>query len=401
MKKSEFFTAFFIAKKNVLKNGRSLFLTVLIISLGFLSSIIIYGVLQNVSYNLQENFIETTMGHVILEPYDDDKRLENVGGIIKKISILPDVLGVVGVNKEAVRLYDSSGDFVDSLVYVVNPRDFERVSVVDDIITEGDWLNKGEVGGIVMGCVNIGSCNRVEAFDTIDVRVGEKVDSVFSGYPEISLTLKGIYDHKFIDIEMISYINEDTAFAIFEDYDIDEADQIIVRLPDRSYSDDLVSELIEMNIDAKISTWKEESSKLSSTVDSFSVIGNISFFLGLLISAISIYVILYINILNKKTQIGIIKAIGIKSKVVALSYVMLSFFLGVVGSAFGILLTLFMVECFKFYPIVTGIGNLVPQVGVDVFVLVSVAIILASIASGYIVSKKITKQNIIEAISRG
>jgi putative ABC transport system permease protein len=123
--------------------------------------------------------------------------------------------------------------------------------------------------------------------------------------------------------------------------------------------------------------------------------------LGLLISAISIYVILFINILNKKTQIGIIKAIGIKSKVVALSYIMLSFFLGIIGSILGVGLTLLMVKYFEFNPIHTGVGELVPQVDLEIFLFVGTAIILASVISGYIVSKRITKQNIIEAIFHG
>ena len=156
-----------------------------------------------------------------------------------------------------------------------------------------------------------------------------------------------------------------------------------------------------MNLNVKISSWKEKSSMYSSIIDSFLIIGNLSFLIGILISAISIYIILYINILNKKTQIGIIKAIGIKSKIVGLSYVFLSLFLGILGSVLGIILTLLMVQYFKFNPIQTGIGELVPVVTEKIFFLVSISIIAVSALSGYLVSKKITKQNIIEAIFHG
>jgi putative ABC transport system permease protein len=159
--------------------------------------------------------------------------------------------------------------------------------------------------------------------------------------------------------------------------------------------------LARMNLNVEILTWKDKSSRFSSIVDSFGIIGNISFLIGMLISAISIYVILYINILNKKTQIGIIKAIGIKSKIVGLSYVFLSLFLGIIGSVFGIILTLLMIEYFKINPIQTGIGELVPRVTLSLFLIVSIAIISVSVISGYLVSRKITKQNIIEAIFHG
>lgn len=401
MKKNEILTAFFIAKKNIIKNKSILLFTVLIISLGFISSIIIYGVLKDVSYDLQENIIETNIGHVILEPYGNNDKIENVENIIKKIKTLPNILGIAKINKKAARIYDSNGDYVDTEVYIINPEDFSRVSVIDEIIKEGSWLNKGEKNKILMGCVNVEKCNEVKALDTVDIGVGEKVITVFNSHPETELTLQGIYDHVYFEVEIISYINEDTAADIFDDYDSTMADQIVIRLPDRSCSDNLIEEISKIGINAKILTWEEKSSRLSSTVDSFAIIGNISFFIGLLISAISIYVILYINILNKKTQIGIIKAIGIKSRVIALSYVMLSFFLGVIGSAMGILLTLSMMGYFKFNPIKTGIGYLVPQVTMQVFLLVGFAIMFASIISGYIVSKKITKQNIIEAVFNG
>jgi len=401
MKKNEILTAFFIAKKNILKNKNSLLFTILIISLGFISSIIIYGVLQDVSYDLQENFIETNMGHVILEPYKNQDKIENIDNVIEKIKVLPNILGVAKITKKSARIYDEDENYIDTEILVINPKEFSEISVIDNIIEKGDFLYKGENDKILMGCVNIESCNEIKAFDTINLNVGEKARIVSNGYPETFLTLKGIYDHRYIEIEATSYINEETAKAIFSDYDSTKADQIVILLPKREYAGETIEELSKMNLNVKISDWEEKSSKFSSVVDSFTIIGNISFFIGILISAISIYVILYINILNKKTQIGIIKAIGIKSKVVALSYVMLSFFLGIIGSVLGVILTLLMVEYFRFNPIQTGVGELVPQVTLGIFILVGSAILLASIISGYIVSKKITKQNIIEAIFHG
>ncbi|MHA1293312.1 MAG: FtsX-like permease family protein [Promethearchaeota archaeon] len=401
MKKNEILTAFFIAKKNIIKNKNSLLFTILIISLGFISSIIIYGVLQDVSYDLQENFIETNMGHVILEPYKNQDKIENVNNVVEKIKVLSNILGIAKITKKSARIYDEDENYIDTEILVINPEEFSEVSIVDNIIEKGDFVYKGENDKILMGCVNIESCNEIKAFDTIKLDVGEKARIVPNGYPETFLTLKGIYDHRYAEVERTSYINEETAKEVFSDYNATKADQIIILLPKRECTSEIIEELSKMNLNVEISDWKEKSSKFSSVVDSFTIIGNISFFIGILISSISIYVILYINILNKKTQIGIIKAIGIKSKIVALSYVMLSFFLGIIGSVLGILLTLLMIKYFRFNPIQTEVGELVPQVKINIFIFVSSAIIFASIISGYIVSKKITKQNIIDSIFHG
>lgn len=401
MNKNEIYTAFFIAKKNILRNKGVLIFTIFIISLGFISSIIIYGALQDTSYDLQENYIETIAGHITLEPYDDKEKIENVENVLKKVKVLPKVLGAAAITEKSARLYDSNGDYIDTEIYVVDSEKFSYSSVVPGLFNEGDWLSKGEKDKIVLGCMNIKKCNEIEAFDTIDINVGESFLVAPTGYESTELVLKGIYDHRFIDIERISYVNKETANEIFGDYDSSEADKIIIRLSEREYTEETIEELNKMNLNLKISDWKEETSKHSSVIDSFLIIGDLSFFIGVIISAISIYVILYINIMNKKRQISIIKAMGIKSRVVALSYVFLSLFLGVLGSIAGIFLTLLMIEYFKFNPIQTGIGDLVPRVTPEVFSLVTLAIISVSIISGYLVSKKVTKQNIIEGIFYG
>jgi putative ABC transport system permease protein len=400
MKEKEILTAFFIAKKNIIKNKNSLFFTILIISLGFISSIIIYGVLQDVTYDLQENFIETNMGHIILEPYEENTKIEGIDNLMKKLKVLPHTQGVAKINKKFVRLY-SDKDYVDTEIYIINPREFSQTSIVDNIIKDGSWINKGEKNKILMGCINIKECNEIKAFKSLDIRIGEKVTIILSNGSKKELELQGIYDHRYIEVESPSYINEETAKEIFKDYDSTKADEVIILISKRVYTKEIIETLSLMNLNVKISSWEEKSSKFSSVVDSFSIIGNLSFFIGLLISSISVYIILYINILNKKTQIGIIKAIGIKSKIIELSYVMLSCFLGVIGSVFGVLFTILMIKYFSFNPIQTGIGELVPQITMNIFLLVGFAITLASIISGYIVSKRITKQNIIEAIFHG
>jgi len=401
MKKNEIVTSFFIARKNLVKNRNALSFTLLIIALGFISSIIIYGVLEDVGNDMQQNFIDTSMGHVMLEPYDDAEQIENVDNLIKQIRTTSHVVGVSPVTKKSARLYDSNQNYIDTIFYIINPEYFAQVSIVDDIIKEGTYLNKGEKNKILVGCIHLQNCNDISAFERIDLGVGENARVVFSQNREAELSLQGIYDHNHLQAEVISYMNEATAKELFSDYDRTNAHQIIIRLSDMKFAEEVVEELIRLNINAKISTGEEKASAFSGTVDSFYVIGNLSFLLGIIISAISIYIVLYINILGKKTQIGIIKAIGIKSRVIFVSYVMLSFFLGIAGSIMGIVLTLIVIEYFKFNPIMTGVGELVPQVSASIFLIVLGAITLASVIAGYLVSKNITKQNIIGSIFHG
>lgn len=127
MKKKEASTAFFLARKNISRNFRSLSFTILIISLGFISSIIIYGVLRDAEYNLQQDYIETSMGHIVIEPYEKSGKLENTDVLLKKIRTLPEVICAAAITKKSARFYDSDSNYVDSEVYIISPKDFSEV----------------------------------------------------------------------------------------------------------------------------------------------------------------------------------------------------------------------------------------------------------------------------------
>ncbi len=49
--------------------------------------------------------------------------------------------------------------------------------------------------------------------------------------------------------------------------------------------------------------------------------------ISILVAAIVIFVIIYVNALNKRRQIGILKAIGIKQSIIINAYIMQSLFL--------------------------------------------------------------------------
>jgi len=401
MKRTEILTAAFIAKKNISKNKKTLLLTTLIIALGFISAIILYGVLKDTGYDLQENFIEMTIGHVVIEPYEDAEHLENYEEILRKIRTIPGTENIATVKKRPLTLQNREGETIRTQVYIVRPEDYKKTSQVDDNIVEGEWLNKGEAGKIVMGCILLKHCNPTEEYKRINLHLGEPVTLFSEEGTSLHVSLQGIYKHTFTDLELIPYITEATAQQIYPDYDETTTDQIIIRLANREQTREVIRQLETLTLNAKIVSWEEKLVGFSSIIDSFSIIGNLSFVIGIIISAISVYIVLYINILHKRTQIGIIKAIGIQSRVVELSYLLLSLFIAVIGTIGGIILTQLMILYFTFNPLHTGIGSLVPQVTFQVFLVVSLAIIFTSALTGYLVSKQITKQNIITAITNG
>lgn len=389
----------FLALRSITKDKKKVILTVFIISLGFISSIIIFGLLKDVAFKLQQDYIDTYFGNIILESYERGKPLDNVQNILDKLDTLPDIVGAAAISKISARIYDSQGEYLDREIWIVNPEDFEKATLIAELLHEGDYLNKRDKNKFFSGCINLESCSDfTTGFPFIDQPVGKMARFAFSSGESANITLKGNYKHSFAYVENLVLINEETAKDIFKDYGTNHSDFIIIRLPNKDLTQKVVQEISFLGVDAKILTWADKTAFTTQIIDSFNIIGNLSFLIGVVIAVISVYIILYINALNKKVQIGVMRAIGIKSRIIVMSYTIQGLVYGVLGSMLGILLTFAMILYFRFVPFVTSIGSLVPVAPFNIFLLVTTTVTLASTLTGYIVSKRIIKQKILESI---
>jgi lipoprotein-releasing system permease protein len=393
-----FSVGLFLAWKTLIKNKKKLVLTLFIISLGFISSIIVYGAIKDTTEKLQENFINTAFGDIVLEPNKYTK-ISNSNNILKKIESIPDVVGYASINKQSARLYDSKGKFIEKEIWIVDPLDFSKATLIENFLNEGDYLTKDGNHEIFMGCLNIESCSRFpETISNIDVFVGKEVKIDFGNNILESYNLVGNYKHHFSYVENVILISKNSYKLLYPEFDFDSSELIIIRLDNKEKIKQVTNELAYLGVNSKINTYKEKLALYIEVTDSFNVVGHLSFLIGVIISAISVYIILYINALHRKVQIGIMRAIGIKSAVIKLSYTIQGFIYGILGSILGIILTYLMIIFFKFYPLVTAVGDLVPTVTARVYVQVALAIIIASTLTGYIVSRNIIRLNIINSI---
>jgi putative ABC transport system permease protein len=126
-----------------------------------------------------------------------------------------------------------------------------------------------------------------------------------------------------------------------------------------------------------------------------SLIGSI----GLIVAAIVMFIVIYINVVHKKRQIGILRAIGISRSVVYGSYLIQSFLFAILGIIIGGLLFGYgLMPYFKSHPIDLSIGQvslLIDPVNVRNSV---IGILLAAVLAGIIPVVNIVRQSIIKAI---
>jgi ABC-type antimicrobial peptide transport system permease subunit len=87
---------------------------------------------------------------------------------------------------------------------------------------------------------------------------------------------------------------------------------------------------------AKIQTAEEAIPKfLDDIKQTFSLLGSAIGGIGLVVSAITIFIVIYINALTRRKFIGILKGIGISGTAIEIAYVLQSIFYVLIGSLIG------------------------------------------------------------------
>jgi hypothetical protein len=81
---------------------------------------------------------------------------------------------------------------------------------------------------------------------------------------------------------------------------------------------------------------EELTASIQDQIDTFSLINNIMRVISLIVAAITVFILTYVELTNRRRQIGIERAIGIRGVVIVLSYVLKSAISALIGIALGI-----------------------------------------------------------------
>jgi putative ABC transport system permease protein len=179
----------------------------------------------------------------------------------------------------------------------------------------------------------------------------------------------------------------------------DQATQILVRTSQSGQEDLYLNRLMEYGIQERIRTYQEKNQEiLNQVVTSFSIINAISSGVSLVIAVVVIFIVVFINTINKRRQIGILKAIGINKRVIVYSYVIQVIILATCGTVIGLLMSVLLIYFLTIRPLVFPGGPVYPVVDLVSIIRSIISIYLVSLISGFIPSYNTANEPILEAI---
>jgi len=405
--------ALFLAYKSIIKGNRwALALIILVMSLSFANLILTPSIMSGVTSTLDEQQVDTLFAHIVIDPGEEDYYLNHVEQTVRKIEQVPGVVGASAhLNSTAFMEYqwrekDTPSDKGKSgswTVIGINPGQEGDVTTIRENIIEGSYLDENDRDEIVLG-VEIAGGDKAQTspFLTLEgAQVGDKVRLTFPNGIQREYRVKGIFQAREMgQADRLAFVTKkEIASVLGRSIFNDRASQILVRIEQTGDEARFIEQLEALGIDGEIRSWDEYGGAVGGIVSSFNVVASLISGIGLVVAAIVMFIVIYISVISKKRQIGILRAIGIKRGAIVYSYIIQALFYAVIGVIFGGLIFGYgIMPYFDYNPITLPIGVVSLTIKPIVIQSAVFGLILSAVFAGFVPVLGIIKQSIIKAI---
>ncbi len=404
---SDLAIALFVARKTISKGSKSTAtLLVFILALAFFNLLFITGFLNGFSDGILKSMIDSSTSHIIISPEEYPVRksyIVNQTSLRKQIETIPGVIattrhyivsGSVGYDK------GDSGvlQFVAAPIVGVNQLDEKKVISIRDHMVSGTFPDELKDDEVVLGSNLAGGYEAILPVDLGGVRAGDKVHIKYTNGIDKIYTVRGVFNVAIGFSSNNAFISDKEAERILTTYD--QASEIMVRVDLQTHTVDGYVERIKLIAPTlKTESYVNRLAAIGILVEAFDSIALIVSFISIVVGAATVFVMVYINAQSKQKQIGILKAIGIRERIIELSYVIQSLFYSMLGIIFGSLFLYFIVMPFlQSHPIQMPFGSAYLVLTIKDFVISVILMLLSSLVAGYTPARMVSKRDILKVI---
>lgn len=389
-----------IAYSNVKRgNKKTLMFIVFVLSLIFMNLVFLPSMIGGVS-GLMTGFMQDyPYGDVVIEPTGDNIYINNADNVLKKVR------AVEGVRAATKRLdvgasISHKQKVVGVTITGLLPTEEYDISRYPHVITEGDFLSDLSRNEIIIGAMIAGTGFGSEIYDNLgEVRPGSFVDVTYSNGVKRTYKVKGIMTGTFevVDLNALVHYKE-----IEDVYGLEgkEATSVVVRVDKQETEAQIQDKIREAGVNEEIFTWADKSeSLLRQAMQSIGAIDTMSTIVSLIVGAALVLIIIYINVLNRKKEIGILKAVGITPNSIVLSYAFLSMFYVSMGILAGLVLYFTLMIYFQANPVsFYETMEIAPEIDPVLLIQSILTMLIISVIAGILPAWSVSRESILKAI---
>lgn len=418
----------------------SIWMNVLIISimlLTFLNLVVITGILTGLTEGLFTDHKDQYTRDIMISTLSGENAIENTYAIretlenhsaVEHVAIRYIQSATVEANYQTRWDFESPENSVSTQLTGIDPEAEDESTHLSERLIEGEYLDPNESGFVLMGSSMLDRYAPFsDTFDPlVDVVPGTRVklsfvkggiddnaassgrgDSVENSTIDrnnsvsAEFIVKGIIDSKVGQVAQRVYITQQDWDRLINQQ-LDLADEFAVTLKTGTDESVFINELKSYNFEkyAKLETASEAiPSALNDLQKTFALLGNLMGGISVIVSAITVFVVIYVNALTRRKQIGILKGIGINGKAIEKAYVMQSLFYAAVGISIGYLVIfIILVPYFDAHPIDFPVSDGILAVTVWGTNIRAVVLIAVTALAGFLPSWLIVRQNTLDSI---
>lgn len=398
--------ALFLVYKSITRGNKfTLILTIMVTVLAFINIIFTSAFMNGAISEAYQQAKENYVSNIVILPPMDEKFITQVTQLKTKINTLPGVISSCSRYAMAgVMRYDPEKDNVDVRekswsIKSINPDEEVRVTSLQNFMIAGRYLEENDRDQIMMGReITGGHGASFEISSLKGADIGDEIGITYSNGVSRTYKLKGIFNTYFPLADLNVFITEKEMESIIGVHN--RASEILVKtdgsVPESTYVDRLQVMGIEKE---QLNVWMDFIGYISGLTQTFDIIKGIVTMIGLLVAGVTIFIVIFIATVNRRRQIGILRAIGMKERIIIMSYIFQAMFYAVLGIIAGeIIIRALLIPYFIQHPFPMPIGMVSLVLVSQDMVMGIISMIVVSVVSGFIPSWMVTRQNIIKAI---
>lgn len=381
----------FIALKQLKAKWKQTTLAVLSVSVG----VMILICALSLTNGFEKDLVDKILGnnpHITIESAISD-RIPSYKDLLEKIEKIEKVKSVTPLIRGQA-LINNGLDVKAILVYGIDPELENKSSNFSKSIKKGALVQ--DESSIVLGA---------ELVKKLGISIGDTVQIVTGVGVMSPMIVTGIYEADFYEIDVrVGFINLDKARKLYN-LSSQSINTISVKVNDPFDADHISEKILNDLPMLNVRSWlRDNKALLSAMATEKKVIFLVMMFI-IIVAMLGTANLLVMIVLEKTTEISILRAIGANKKNISLIFLYQGVFIGLTGIVLGCISGYFSSLLLKIYPVrIPGDVYIIDSLPVDIqindFIFVSISAFIVCLIASIVPARRATKLKPVEAIRR-
>jgi putative ABC transport system permease protein len=417
-KNNSLYVGFFLAVREIKRSSPwTTGLIILVICLTFFNMLFLGGILLGFAGAALGTYHTYYSGDIFIVPATNKRTIEQTDTVLTVISSLPTIQayskregrsGILEYNYQNKIKMTDLAESASGEIMGIDPVRENKFNNLSGTIVAGSYLLPTDSDQILVGS------NLMKKYATVrgailsvgskvlqNADIGSRVRLTINGTQK-EVTIKGVFTTNSVSVDSRVYMVDSTFREMTGSTSLNASEIAIKLQPGASdiAAKNYIIKNLKDNKDVIVETSNEAIPGSIFTI--FEALRGLSRLVGgiaLLVSAFTIFIVIYVNAITRRKFIGILKGIGISSHAIQISYIFQALFYAICGITIASIFILGLLKPYiDLHPLNFANISASLAIGLPEVIPNAIALLITAFISGFIPAWIVTRQNTLDAI---